>query len=308
MREYLKSFYEEYGFDTADRVSLALAYERIIECSAARERFFSLIDAYERDVKALSDENMKDITFISTKSSVHAYTAALLAVLCMSRAMRDRLTRLGVPKKIIYTTILDFKLKCDRCRKVHGIAGTDAFTWHLRFLELTVFGIGRLQFELRQFPYEDYVKDGKCIKQGAPVLSVHIPDDGTPLEEKYCNAAYRDAKKFFSSLLNVKDIPFMCNSWLLYPLNKEFLQPKSNIVKFMSKYDVFKIDYCRRDKIGSILFIFGVKPETEFELLPENTTLQRAYKKHILEGGRVGNGIGVFFLEEAEKKPIQTKE
>lgn len=308
MRDYLKSFFEEFEYNTADRVTLALAYEKIIECTAARERFTALISGYERDVKAISDESVKDIDTISSKSGVHTYTVALLAVICMSRAMRTRLARLGVSKRIITQTLFDFKWKCDRCRSVHGITGTDSFTWHVRFLELKIFGIGRLQFELKQFPYEDYTNGDKCIKQGAPVLYVHIPDDGTQLEEKYCNAAYRDAKKFFCSLLGVKNIPFVCNSWLLFPKNTEYLPPKSNIVKFMSKYDIFKVEYCRKDRIGSILFIFGVKPETEFSALPEKTSLQRAYKKHLLEGGRMGNGIGVFFLEEAEKKPIQTKE
>ena len=302
MRDYLKSYFEEFNYDTADRLSLALAYEKIVECTAARERFLSLIDDYERDVKAITPERIKDIDAIGNKAGVHSYTVALLALACMSRVMRDRLTKLGVSKRIVTQTLLDFKLKCDRCRKVHGIAGTDSFDWHTRFLSLTVFGIGRLQFELKQFPYEDYEKNGKRIKQGAPVLSVHIPDDGTPLEERLCNAAYRDAKKFFCSLLGVKDIPFMCNSWLLYPLNKEFLSPKSNIVKFMSKYDIIKVDYYRKDKIGAILFMFGVKADTPFSDLPENSTLQRAYKAHFLAGGRMGNGIGVFFLEEAEKK------
>lgn len=308
MRDYLKNYFEEFNFDTADRVSLALAYERIIECGVARERFLTLIGDYERDVKAITPERIKDVDAIAAKSGVHTYTVALLVILCMSRAMRQRLTKLGMPKKIITQTLLDFKLKCDRSKKVHGIVGTDSFDWHTKFLQLTVFGIGRLQFELRQFPYEDYVKGDKCIKQGAPILAVHIPDDGTPLEEKYCNAAYRDAKKFFTSLLGVKDIPFMCNSWLLYPMNAEFLPPKSNIVKFMSKYDIFKVDYYRRDKIGAILFMFGVKADTPFSDLPENSTLQRAYKAHFLAGGRMGNGIGVFFLEEAEKKTPQKQQ
>ena len=308
MRDYIKSFFEEFGFDMQDRVSLALAYERIIECTPARERFLALTNGYERDVKAICEDNVKDIDAIATKSGLHSYAVAMVAVICMSKTMRDRLTRLGVPKRIITQTLFDFKWKCDRCRKVHGIAGTDVFAWHVRFLELKIFGIGRLQFELRQFPYEDYVNGSKCIKQGAPVLSVHIPDDGTKLEERLCNAAYRDAKKFFCSLLNVKDIPFMCNSWLLFPLNKELLPPKSNIVKFMSKYDIFKIDYYRKDRIGSILFIFGVKSETPFEDLPEKSSLQIAYKKHLIEGGRMGNGIGVFFLEDAEKKPTVVKE
>ena len=302
MRDYLKSFYEELNFDSADRVSLALAYERIVECAAARERFLALIDGYESDIKALSAESIKDVEAISAKSGVHKYTVALLAAISMTRAMRERLAKLGVSKKIIMQTVLDFKLKCDRCRKVHGMAGTDCFDWHVKFLQLKIFGIGRLQFEIKQFPYEDYVKGEKCIKQGAPVLSVHIPEDGTPLEEKYCNAAYRDAKKFFCSLLNVSDIPFMCDSWLLFPQNAEVLPPKSNIVKFMSKYDIFKVDYYRKGKNEALLYIYAMKPETDPTELPENSSLQRVYKAYLLEGGRMGNGIGAFFLENAEKK------
>ena len=301
MRNYLKSFFEEFEYEASDRISFVLAYEKIIECTPSRERFLTLISDYDRDIKSITPERISDIEFIAAKASVNALTAALLTVICLTRALRARLARLGLSKRIIFLTLSDIKWKCDECKRLHGVVGTDHFDWYTRFFELRLFGVGRLQFEIKSYSGEVYEIGEKRINPGEPVLSVHIPNCGVKLEEKLCNAAYRDAKKLFTSLLGVKDIPFVCESWLLYPKNAEFLPPKSNIVKFMSKFDIIKTGNYRKDKNPAIPFLFDKKMGTDINELPEKTSLQRAYKELLLNDGRMGWGFGVFFLEDANK-------
>ncbi len=298
MRDYLKSFFDEFEYDSPDRVAIAVAYEKITECQRAREKFLSLLSGYERDVKHLKAENASDIEEAAVAAGVHTYTAFLLTIICLSRTLRERLAKLGLSKKIISLTLSDFKWKLEECKKIYGVVGIEPWWWYTRFFDLRLFGIGRLQFELKAYEGEPYERDGKVIRPGDPTLAVHIPDCHVPLEERLCNAAYREAKKVFCSLLKLPDIPFTCGSWLLYPKNREFLDAKSNIAKFMNRFDIIRSGACPNDTSSSIKFLYSVKVGTPVELLPENSSLQRAYKAHMLSGGTMGYGFGVFFLEE----------
>lgn len=297
MRDYLRGFFDEYEFTARERVAVALAYERIAECPKARERFTALLDGYEKDTRFLRDEHLSVLEGIGSAAGVHPYTVILLAVIVLSRTLRSRLLGIGLSRRVVAGTLADVLWKTRECERLHGVVGTEHWSWYVRFLELRLFGVGRLQFELKAYDGEPYEKDGKRLTAGERVLAVHIPDSGTPLEERLCNAAYRDAKKIFTMLLGVSDIPFVCSSWLLYPKNRDFLDPKSNIVKFMSRYDTVKVENYRKDRNAAIPYLFGAKMSTPTEELAEKTSLQRAYKAHLLEGGRMGYGTGIFFLE-----------
>ena len=301
MLDYLKSFFDEYEFESKERSALALAYQRICESAKARSRFCELIDGYKRDVKAITLESETEVNAIAAAAGVNKYTAALLTVICLSKTLRERLARIGLSKKVIYNTLADFKIKMRTCESLFGIVGTHVFYWYVRFFELRLFALGRLQFELTNYSGDLYEKGDKRVAPGDRILSVHIPDDGTPLEERAANASYREAKKLFCALLGVSDIPFYCNSWLLYSKNRDFLDPKSNIAKFMNRYDVIKENVFRKDKNDAIPFLFRMPSDTDPAALPEKSSLQRKYKEHLLADGRMGAGIGIMFLEENTK-------
>ena len=71
------------------------------------------------------------------------------------------------------------------------------------------------------------------------------------------------------------------------------LDHSSNIYRFMKMFDC--IDYGIKKNNSDIPRIFGTY-EMRPELLSEKTSLQRAYKKHLLAGGKTGYGVGVLFL------------
>lgn len=298
MLDYLKGFFDEYEFTSTERSALAIAYQRIKESPRARSRFSELVDGYKRDIKTITVESEQDVNSIAAAAGIHKYTAALLAVICLSRTLRERMARIGLSKKVIFTTLADIRIKMRACESLFGVVGTHVFYWYVRFFELRLFGLGRLQFELKSYDGEKYEHNGKTVNPGDKILNVHIPADGTPLEEKAANASYREARKLFCTLLGVSDIPFCCTSWLLYSKNREFLDPKSNIVKFMNRYDIIKEESLRKDRNDAIPFLYLVSKETPIEDLPEKTSLQRSYKKHMLDGGRMGIGYGIMFLED----------
>ncbi|MBQ4071194.1 MAG: DUF5596 domain-containing protein [Clostridia bacterium] len=299
MHDYLRAYFDEFEYSAADRLALSLAYERIRECSGAYERLAALLLGYERDTLFIDAEKEKEVDAIARAACVHPYTARLLTFILLFRTMRERLSKLGLSKKIIFLTLSDLIWKLNECKMIHGVVGVEQFEWYTRFTSLRIFAIGRLQFELKNYTYTEgaVTVSGGTVKSGDPILSVHIPRTGTPLEPKLCNAAYREARKLFTKLLGIPDIPFMCTSWLLYPKNREILPPDSNIVRFMDRYEIIDVVNHRKDKNSSIPFVFGVKMTTPVEQLPERSTLHRGYKAHLLEGGRMGVGVGIFFLE-----------
>lgn len=301
MIKYLSSFFVEFDFSSTERVSLAIAYEKINMQREARLRLKNIIDGYSREMTYVSLETYSEIERIAELSGTNTKTATLLALILLSQKLRERLAGLGMTKKNIFLTLSDIKYKMRECEMTQGVVGTDKWQWYVKFLRPNLFALGRLQFEISTFQDKYYERDGKSVKLGDPILKVHIPMSGEPLEPAQVSSSYREAKKFFTRLLGISDIPFTCKSWLLSPYNREILGEKSNIVKFAAKYDI--VETSEFESAGAIFpWIFGAPQDTPIENLPRDTTLRRGYAA-ILEGGKaLLSGTGIFFLEDPKPK------
>ena len=291
----------EYELDPRERVAIAIAYERISEAAEARERFFRIIAGYDKNTDYITPELISEVETIARAAGVHLYTAEMVLLIALTKMLRARLVQLGVSKKSVSATIADFTYKIKECEEIHGIVGIEPWTWYTRFFSLRIIAIGRLQFEVKEYSGGTYKKGEKVLKNGDTVLSVHIPRNGEPLDEKLCNRAYKDAKAFFCKLLGIEDIGFMCNSWLLYEKNRELLPPTSNIIKFMNRYDIVETIECHDVSSTPLPFIFLKKCGTPVSELPRDTSLRRAYAEFMENGGTLGCGKGIFFLQDAAK-------
>ena len=121
---------------------------------------------------------------------------------------------------------MDLNWKLHECRKMYGIWGSFVSWWFDGFFEMTRFALGRLQFELMDFP-ESYEKTGHVRPEGmTKVINMHIPSCG-PLKKADCEASFRQAAAFFADAFPGEKIAFFCESWLLYPRHREFLSPDS---------------------------------------------------------------------------------
>lgn len=301
MINYLKEFFSELDFSTTERVSLALAYEKIQIQKESRLRLEKIINGYSRDMNYVTADTRTEIERIAQCSGVHPSTAHLLTLILLTRKLGERLAGLGMTKKNILCDLSDLKYKMRESEMTSGIVGTDKWSWYTRYINPSIFALGRLEFEIGSFWLDRYEKDGKSVKLGDPVLKVHIPMSGEPLDPAAVASSYREAKKFFTRLLGTLDIPFTCTSWLLSPKNKEILGEKSNIVKFASKYDLISVANFN-DNRDAFAWIFGVAKDTPIEKLPRDTTLRRGYAKLIEDGESLISGTGIFFLEDPKPK------
>ncbi len=301
MRSYITGFLNEFEFDPRERVAVAIAYERINESCEARDKFQRILSGYDKNTDYITPELISEVEAIAKASGIHLYTAEMVLCIALTKMLRTRLAQLGVSKKNIILTVADFTYKIRECEAIHGIVGIEPWTWYVRFFSLRIIAIGRLQFEVREFNGGTYKKGDKILKKGDTVLSVHIPRNGEPLEEKLCNRAYKEAKAFFCNLLGTSDIAFLCSSWLLYEKNRELLPPTSNIIKFMNRFDIVENIECTDERNTPMPFIFLKKSGTPISELPRDTSLRRAFAEMLENGGKLGYGNGIFFLEDVAK-------
>lgn len=66
------------------------------------------------------------------------------------------------------------------------------------------------------------------------------------------------------------------------------LNEGSNILSFQKRFELFDEGEVGADFIG---WLYNTE-STDYALLPENTSLQRNMKKHILSGGVIRNAYG----------------
>ena len=181
----------------------------------------------------------------------------------------------GISETIFLATMRCFTRFIEECREITGQYAFDREWWTARQISGNLFRIGELEYEMTHVGQK-------------PVISIHIPSDSV-LTPQNCSASLESAKAFFAKffpLYEGKD--FVCHSWLLAPELKSLLPPDSNIILFQHRFLLQDVDY---SEIECMDWVFKTRNVPIAEL-PENTTLQKNMKRHLLNGGKIGCGRG----------------
>ena len=190
---------------------------------------------------------------------------------------RELYAQKGISDKIFIDTMKCFSRFMGEHLEQFGHYGFNRGFWTWRQTALLLFRLGALEFEMKTL-------------EGKNVLSVHIPSDAVMTREGL-DASYKWAKEFFAQYF--RDFHYeniYCGTWLLAPVLKEMLPEGSKILNFMSDYEIFKTNPDSQD------FMIRVYKKSYPDLLslPEDTSLQRAIKKHLLAGGTIGDASGYY--------------
>lgn len=289
MRKYLIDFFGEFGYDDRDARHLLRAYDTVTAGVTSFGLFNKTLSAYESDISMDYKAEIFDRTRkISELTGVHDYTVELLIFMCMTKHLKEVYTEKCIDMRIYKDSVLDLKWKLEECKAVKGICGSFVSPWFCGFFDLTRFALGRLQFEIIT-TWQDYEKNGvKLERDKSKVINVHIPRTGTPLDKESCDKSYTQAREFFKEQVG-ESCPFVCYSWLLYPENKNILQPNTNTYRFMSEYDIIGWEVNNGEDLWRL---FDTK-EKNPDRLPADTSMRRCYIDHLKNGGRVGCGFGV---------------
>ena len=291
MRNYLINFLNEFEYLEEDANYLVSCYDKIQNNTVAKECLDKALKLYDEDINC----EYRDIIDLADKAAkeiyIYEYTAELIMFLLFTKKLRERYAEQGVSDEIFVTTVKDFRYQMQVCKQLRGIVGTHCADWCMGFIQMTRFGLGRFQYEIINFGY-DYKKGDKVLSPDSTVLNVHIPASGEPLSEELAIESFKRAKEFYKDIIG-EPFACKCSSWLLYPEHEQMLDKSSNIYLFMKMFDC--IDYGIKKDNSDLPRIFGTY-EMKPERLPEKTSLQRAYKKHLMAGGKTGYGVGVLFL------------
>ena len=126
---------------------------------------------------------------------------------------------------------------------------------------------------------------------GQLTAEIHIPGGGGMTMER-CQASLKEAREFFLKYFGWKTPFFWCISWVFNPDIAAEL-PESNIAKLQKRVYLAPRDSTGDSGLG---FVFG-RSDGNWLDYPEETSLQRAFKRLITKGIPLKNGC--MFIDDA---------
>lgn len=266
-----------YAYDIAldPRTLSALeAYSMPNEQSAELKKlFYADFNAFVEQAKQLDDPDL----------------GVLGLCLIWGEDMLARYAGLGIPREIAMDNVRDMQIWSDDYLAKYGRPGFCHWDWVAMSLKLEVIRLGRLQFQPTKLP-KDVILNGEMLAAGTDILAVHIPA-GEPLAPEAVRDSFLRAPGFFKKYFGSEYEVYHCHSWLLSPVLGELLKEGSAILRFQQNFFIYESDPSRQAEER----VFGIVSD-DFPGYPENTSLQRSLKKHLLAGKTVpaGAGVGLF--------------
>ncbi len=219
-----------------------------------------------------------------------------MALMCTYKMKQFYINR-GWPMDICYDSMKNITIWTQHYYNNTGKWGLQEFSWCAQSFVGFVYRIGRLEFQPCEChePTLPVTICGIKIEKGSRVLNIHIPEGDGITKEKRMDS-YRRAYKFFGQTGHAV---FMCSSWLLYPGHCEFLPETSNMVDFIKDFHLYNIHHGN----GNLTRVFGdkwIEANGNYDLLPQKTSAQRAFVKHVKSGGTSGHALGFFVFDGKE--------
>ena len=241
-----------------------------------------LKDLEEAEINSLAEECITDgFCALRKKNDL----MRLAVVLFLAVKVKDKYDLMGIDEKIYYDTMSDIRIWCERNKN----KGLKNYGWLKNHVCFELFRLGRLQFQLYECKNKTLLYKKLPFDIGARLVYIHIPE-GEKLETEKCRLSLETAEKFFQIYFPGYNYEYyFCESWLLFEGNRDFMARDSNIVKFMSLFDIC---YSVKIDIQAIERIYGKRCILKRNY-PEKTDLQKRAKEYMQKGNSLGIGIGV---------------
>ena len=181
----------------------------------------------------------------------------------------------GISDDIYFATMKCYTRFIDETYQMTGKLYFDRYWWTTRQAGLHLFRIGELEYEIKHI--DDEI-----------VIGIHIPSD-VDFSPSAIDESLASAKQFFSEHYpELSKAEYRCHSWLLDKQLRKMLKGSSNILNFQNRFEIFDVGEIGTDFIE---WLYNTRT-TDYDTLPDNTSLQRNIKKHILSGGVIRNAYG----------------
>ena len=259
-----------------------------------------LVDRFCRDQTRHLGEIMPMVEALAAEHGENPYTLDLVYIIHCAYHTRIRYREAGLSEKLFWDGMADLRYKLLECMECKNVPGTFVAPWNEGFLRLGRFTLGRFQYEPTGcYHGEDMTLEcGYTVTEGTRYLNFHIPSSGVPLTDEVRLDSYRQAYAYFREWAGGDVVLLHTSSWLLYPEHRMILPPHSNILRFMDDFAIYASD--ETEHFGNAWRVFGAYADLPASEWPEDTSMRRAFKSHILAGGKSGHGSGFIVMHNGE--------
>ncbi len=293
--DFFQNACKTYGFTEDAVITFLNVAKRIDADSDFGERFEKIRKSFLFPKAHNLPRAVDRLTSLAEEKGVHPYTLHTVFLIACSSTLRLRYKRAGLPDELFLEAMKDLGYKVRECKELKGIDGTFVATWNHRWFDISRFTLGRFQFEDGVLAADYKGKNGVEYPKGTQCVHIHIPSSGQPMNEEVRLASYKKAYEFYQDKLIDGVLVLHCTCWMLNPDNEKMLPEHSNILGFYRDFDVY--DKVEKEDFNDGERIYGGKWYGKVKDLPEDTGLQRAYKKWLMDGKKLGVGRGVILFD-----------
>ena len=289
--QFMKLLMDKISFPEEAKEFFADLYNSVK--SSYEEEFDSFIGAYDEiDKNGFS----KKLQAFAEKAGGSYYSYWMLLLLLVSEEAKKKYEERGVSDEVFFDTFSDLTCKLIECKNVKGVWGTFVHGWYVHFLSCNIIKFGRLEYASGMYARGvPFVVGDVSIPDCSPMYYIHIPSSGEPftLEERL--KSYKMAYDFFTRETGSEYLMCECGSWLLYPEYQKVFPEGSNSGDFYKDFTLHSVtDFPDFDDDWRV---FGNTDGKKIDDYPEDTRMRRAFKKHLLNGGKNGYGEGILVYD-----------
>ena len=290
----IQEFCLQYAYPAEAVSALAESWERLKANEEAYKVFLQQTEVYKNDMNFDYHPVFDALHSLEEATGISKYTIDLLFILQLMPLLKAHYIEKGYPLSYYEGFAGNLPGYLIDCRNHYGVWGTSIGWWLVAFFKLKCFTIGRCQYKPKVFK-EAQGNEAFPLPAGQAYLDIHIPPAG-PLTPELCHASYAEAAEFFRKYFGYTEVIITASSWLLSPDLETMLPANSNILKFAHDFTLLEV---RDDTDGHTLSFFTnltALPE-DLNDLPEDSSLQRAIKAHLMAGNKLKTGFGVLRVE-----------
>ena len=281
-REFLLRFMENTQFPPAAQTAILQAADQVAADMSQILAFYE--DGYNHEA------TVPHVQQLAATSEIPEYTLWMVLLILAAEKARP----FYKTEKIYWDTFCDLRYKAQECFDVYGIWGTFVAHWYPIFFNGSIVKLGRMEYQVKACPFkEPKTALGITVNPGDPILALHIPTSFEPFDKEARLESYRMAWEYFCP--NGEPLVCVCGSWLLYDKYDAVFAPGSNIDSFRKEF--YMLQSKASESFGNSWRVFGSQHKLPADELPEKTSLQRAFKQYIQNGGSHGNGTGVIVFD-----------
>ena len=292
-QEFLRLFLDKTHFPPEAAQFLGQAGEKLAAPSLASQMDSAQALFYSNNFSIEKTQPL--IHQMAHEAGISPYTQWMLFLIHAAKQAREDYLAKGIGEDVFWATFEDLKYKALECKEIHGVWGTFVAFWYPIFYSCDIVKLGRLEFESATFHGQPCQACGVSLSPGDAVKNIHIPSSGEPFDLEARLDSYRRAQAFFRGEREDGRLVCVCHSWLLYPGYKDVLPENSNIRSFMDDFTILEVD--EGEGFDDAWRVFGPDAQKPPEELPEKTSMQRAFKRHLLNGGETGAALGLLVFD-----------